>query len=391
MNNKDGKGAEGKDSKGKSDGKGKDKEGQNKDDKGKKGEGQSKEDKGKKGEGQNKDDKGKQGEGQNKSGGKEQGKQQQKGNGKQQPSNKGEGQKGQDQQNNDQQPSDNGDQQRQQPMPGQKQVEDALGDQQNAKKNIDKDKNEDASKNQDDAIKKLEEVRKQWEALLRQLREEEMRRLLEALQNRCKRMLALQIEIYEKTCAVEKAIAENPDKKASRAEEQRSLQLSDREQEIVRDATLAMRLLETEGSAVAFPEAFAQVKEDAAQVVRRLGKADVGIVTQGTEQDIIATLKEMVEALDKAIQDMQNRQQNREQQDRQQPNQNNRALIDRIAELKMVRSMQIRVNNRTVTYGRQYPGEQANDPDIQRELAELAQRQQKIFGITNNIAREKNK
>ena len=66
-------------------------------------------------------------------------------------------------------------------------------------------------------------------------------------------------------------------------------------------------------------------------------------------------------------------------------------MIDRLAELKMIRSMQIRVNNRTITYGRQYPGEQANDPDIQKELANLAQRQQKIFSITNNIARGNNK
>jgi hypothetical protein len=49
------------------------------------------------------------------------------------------------------------------------------------------------------------------------------------------------------------------------------------------------------------------------------------------------------------------------------------------------------VNNRTTTYGRQYPGEQAADPDIVKELGGLAQRQQKIFEVTNKIARGKNK
>ena len=66
-------------------------------------------------------------------------------------------------------------------------------------------------------------------------------------------------------------------------------------------------------------------------------------------------------------------------------------MIDILAELKMIRSLQIRVNSRTLTYARQYTGEQANDPDIQRELNDLAQRQQKIFDITNNIARGKNR
>jgi hypothetical protein len=326
--------------------------------------------------------------------GKGEGKSEGKGAGKGKSEGQGKGQQkgqeqGQQKSDGDQQPSNNGEQQPGQQLPGQKQVQDAVRDQNNAKKNIDKEKNDDASKNQDDAIKKLEEVRKQWEELLRQLREEEMRRLLEALQQRCQRMLALQIEIYEGTLRIDKTIALTSDKKASRAEEQRSLQLSDKEQLIVVAARQAIQLLESEGSAVAFPEAFAQVRDDAGHVARRLGKADVGTVTQGIEQDIIATLKEMIEALEKAKQDLQNKQQNRAQQ-QSQP-QDNRALIDRLAELKMIRSMQIRVNSRTTAYGRQYPGEQANDPDIQHELADLAQRQQKIFLITNNIAKGNNR
>jgi len=66
-------------------------------------------------------------------------------------------------------------------------------------------------------------------------------------------------------------------------------------------------------------------------------------------------------------------------------------LLDLLAELKMVRAMQVRVYTRTVTYGRQYPGEQANDPDIQKELNDLAQRELKIVEVTKNIAKGKNK
>jgi hypothetical protein len=87
---------------------------------------------------------------------------------------------------------------------------------------------------------------------------------------------------------------------------------------------------------------------------------------------------------------LQNKQQQNQQQ-QQSGQQGNQPLIDRIAELKMIRSMQIRVNSRTLTYGQQYSGEQANDPDIHKELADLAQRQQKIFSITNDIYRGKNK
>src|SRR5262249_35108424 len=254
-----------------------------------------------KGEGKEKGEKsdGK-GEGKEKSNGKGEGKEgQAKGQGK------GQDQQGQQKSGGNQQPPNNNDQQQ---LTGQKRVQDAAGDQKNARDNIDKNKNDDASKNQDDAIKKLEEVRKQWEALLRQLREEEMRRLLEALQARCQRMLALQTEVHDGTVRVDKTITDSPDKKATRAEEQRSLQLSDREQDTGREAKLASRQLETGGAAGAFAEAFIQVLEYAIQVPRRLGKADVGTVTQSIEQDIIATLKEMIEALERAKQDLQQQQ-----------------------------------------------------------------------------------
>ena len=148
----------------------------------------------------------------------------------------------------------------------------------------------------------------------------------------------------------------------------------------------AIQILEAEGTAVAFPQMFEQVRDDAQNVVRRLAKADVAAVTQVIEQDIIAALKDMIEALKKAQQDLKNQSQSQPSQSQPQ----NQKLIDLLAELKMIRAMQVRVNSRTKVYGQKYTGEQAADPDIQKELAELAQRQLKIFDVTNNIAKGKN-
>ena len=69
-------------------------------------------------------------------------------------------------------------------------------------------------------------------------------------------------------------------------------------------------------------------------------------------------------------------------------------MLEQIAELKMIRSMQIRVNNRTETYGRMYvprEGEQTADPNIRRELLNLSERQERIFDVTNRIAKGDNK
>ena len=52
----------------------------------------------------------------------------------------------------------------------------------------------------------------------------------------------------------------------------------------------------------------------------------------------------------------------------------------------MIRSRQLQINRRTTAYGKQYPGEQADDPDVQKELRGLGQRQIKIEKATKDIA-----
>jgi hypothetical protein len=270
----------------------------------------------------------------------------------------------------------------------QKRIREANYDQHRAESKIDKGDKPGSKKEQDEAVRKLEEAKKKLEDLLRQLREEEMERLLANLQARCEKMLAMQVNVQEGTIRVAKEIDRAEDKKPSRDQQQDSLRLSDREKDIVTEATKAIEMLEAEGSAVAFPEVFQQVREDMKNVQGRLGVVDVGKVTQGTEQDIIDTLKEMIEALKKARQELENK---KSQPNMSQPPPNvDQKLLDQIAELKMIRSMQIRVNNRTQLYGREYEGEQAMMPRIRDELHQLSDRQERIFEVTNRIAKGDN-
>lgn len=274
------------------------------------------------------------------------------------------------------------DKQSQESTPGRKNVKDAHEYERQAEQHIRQEKRQEASNKQDKAIEELEKAKKKLEEILRQLREEEMQRMLAALQARCERMLAMQIAIYDGTRRLSETIQGHPDKHAERIDEQKSLQLSDKEQTIVKEANAAIAILEAEGSAVAFPEAFVQVRDDATHVTRRLGKVDVGTVTQVIEQDIISSLKDMIEALKKKLEASKSEGGG--------GGKGQSALINLLAELKMIKAMQIRVNNRTVTYARQYEGEQAKALEIRKELVNLADRQQKIFDALNNIARGKN-
>ncbi len=281
-----------------------------------------------------------------------------------------------------------------------KQIQDANKYQKQAEEDLDKEKRADAGKNQETARDKLEEARKKLEDLLKQLREEEIERLLAALQARCQHMLVLQIAVRDGTVDLDKIIQGYADKKATRADDQTSLGLADKEEEIVKEAAQALQLIEAEGSAVAFAEVFKQVHADMVTVHARLRRTDVGSETVVIENDIIATLKEMVEALKKA------RQENQSKAGKSgggggMPQ--DQKLIDLIAELKMIRSMQLRVNSRTQLYGKQYEGEQAppiarakDDKErerydsIQRELKDLAVRQEKLSKVTHDIATGKN-
>src|SRR5262249_11777534 len=179
-----------------------------------------------------------------------------------------------------------------------KQIEDAKKYQQQAEDKIRKDQRKDAPEDQDQALNKLREAQKKLEDLLRQLREEELERLLAKLEARCRHMLAMQIAVRDGTVELDKVIKANPKSEATRADQQASNELSDKENEIVKEARAGLRLLEAEGSAVVFAEVFQQVKGDMETVAVRLSKTDTGVVTVTIENQSIDKLNQVKKALE---------------------------------------------------------------------------------------------
>jgi len=201
-------------------------------------------------------------------------------------------------------------------------------------------------------------------------------------------MLALQQEVYDSTKRVHAAVEQQADKKPTRAEDLKSGELSAKEGVIVVEANKAIQLLQEEGSAVAFPLVMEDVRDQMKVVQARLFKTDVGPFTQSIEEDIISTLKDMVAALKKAQQDMKDRQNQPPPPPGGQPPP--QKLIDMLADLKMIRTLQEQINKRTKSYAAAYPGEQADDADIRRELHGLATRQEKVQKVTKDLATGKN-
>jgi hypothetical protein len=132
-----------------------------------------------------------------------------------------------------------------------------------------------------------------------QLREEKFERDLADVIQRCQKMHDIQSAVCSDTKALDKIIQGNADQKPSAEDRQAAKKLADKMVETVTVATEIIDMLGAAGSAIAFPEAFQEIREDMKRVRRRLELGDAGIATQNLELDIIDTLTEMLKALKK--------------------------------------------------------------------------------------------
>jgi hypothetical protein len=136
---------------------------------------------------------------------------------------------------------------------------------------------------------------------------------------------------------------------------------------------------------MAFPETVGLMHEDMLEVAERLNQGQVAELTQGLERDIIESLEEMIAALDKAIKDLEKK----KTPPGQQPpagQQGDPPLVDKIAELKMIRALQMRINRRTLRYDQLMQDEPTEAPKLRDDLLELAERQQRVYQATHDLA-----
>ncbi len=276
-------------------------------------------------------------------------------------------------------------------FPGQNQIQQALERMRDAQQRLEEAQRQEAIPAQQDARRLLEQAKARLEEILRQMREEEIERALAQLESRFRKMLEMQIKVYEDTQQLSEI---EGDDRIGQVIVQ-SGRLSVEERRILQEADKALLLLREEGSSVAFPEAVEQMREDMLLVVDRLGQAKIDLLTLGLEEDIVAALEEIVEALQKAQQDAEQRRQQPPQQ-MQPMSPEDMPLVDAIAELKMIRTLQVRVNHRTETYSKlladpDHDIGQATDRDLIESLEQLSEREQRIHQITRDLLLEKNK
>jgi hypothetical protein len=299
-----------------------------------------------------------------------------------------EGQPSEGQQSESGQSGSSGESQPQQQSPMQRAAESLRQAQQRmqeAQERLEEAQREGAAEEQQRAVEELEQAKAEFERILRQLREEEMERMLVLLEARFRKMLDEQVAVYEETQKLDAASDNVPEHEL----EISAGRLGRREELIVREADRALVLLREDGTSVAFPEAVEQARDDMQAIAKRLNDAKVDLLTQTMEEDVIAALEETLAALQQALEEL--RQQQSQQPSGGAASPGEEPLVDQLAELRMIRALQLRVNRRTQQYGALVEGEQAHEADVLELLDELALRQAKIVQATRDLETESNR
>jgi hypothetical protein len=240
------------------------------------------------------------------------------------------------------------------------------------------------------AEKELKEAVEELEKILRQMREEEVERSLEALESRFRKMLQMQQQVLEGTKQWNALEGEA----RQRQRELQGNRLAQEERKIVLEGQRAMMLLQEEGSSTAFPEAVSQILVDMEQVADWLSRGEAGEPAIGRQEEIIEALEELLASLTEAIKERKEQKESQQGEGGgQQGGSQEQPLVDALAELRLIKTLQVRVNQRTEKLaGRlsdpKHPTGQATDEALLKELAELAKREEKLREVTREIVRK---
>lgn len=269
----------------------------------------------------------------------------------------------------------------------QQQLQEAIKKMRQAEQELEQSQREGAVEQQQQAEENLRAAIDRLEKILRQLREEEMQRELARLESRLRKMAQMQSKVLDET----KRLEAIPVSQRDRQVDVKAGNLAFEEKKIIMEADRALLLLREEGSSVAFPEVVVQIRDDMQRVAERLTASRLDAVTIGLQDDILAALEEMIAALQKAQRDLEQQRQQEQQQGQPQPGQQQgeQPLVEQIAELRLIRTMETRIMATTERYARMVE-QSADVGDVLPLIRDLAERQSNLYRVTRDIVQKRN-
>jgi hypothetical protein len=270
-----------------------------------------------------------------------------------------------------------GDPNAQNKTPGQEQMKEAQQAMEDARKNLEEQDAQAANRQQKKAVEEMKKALREIEERLKQLRDETQEEKLARLEARFNEMLAKQQLASAQTVDLHEKRLSSGDK-LRRGDLLQLAKLTAGEREIAELAQLAYEILMEDGTSVVFPEIVLDLKEDLNEVADLLEGSRTDELTQALQQEIELTLEELLDALKK------------EQRQRAGGGGGggggggNPPLLPKSAELKMLRSAQLRVNRRTKKFD-EIRGANELDAALVGEVDNIAERQLKIIELTEQV------
>lgn len=131
----------------------------------------------------------------------------------------------------------------------------------------------------------------------RHQRELRLEQLLAALERRVGRMVVEQSLINKGMEALVEVVERRPDQKPRDEDKPAARRLADGMAALSRETAALVRILQDEGTSVAFPEVFMQLRDDMDGLERRFRQLNFDAASRLLAQDILATLREMISAM----------------------------------------------------------------------------------------------
>lgn len=266
---------------------------------------------------------------------------------------------------------------RQRVAPGAPNVQNAAERMQRAADRIGEREPAEAQQEQVGAMSDLQEALDELEDSLRQLRREELEDTLAALEARFRKILHAEIAVRDALIPLGEKLRAD----WTRADELSLARVAVTHGEAATEAQVTLRLLTDEGTTIILPELLRQLTEQMAVLSERLNQGDISGDTRRALDDIIGMLEEILGAIEE-------RRQQQNQSDDGQPSgqpggSDSQPLLRLSAELRLLRSAQVRVNEQT----RGLTPSEGESPtaDLKQTLDRLGVRQRELSELARRL------
>jgi len=260
--------------------------------------------------------------------------------------------------------------------PGKEKVQEAQQSMQKASGGLKKKDPKAAAKKQRKAVKDLKDARDEIEDRLAQLRKEMQAEKLAALEARFREMLDRQMPVTAATAALDRGRSGG---KLSRADRLGLAKLAGEERAIGELAHKALEIIVEDGTSVVFPHVVGQLRDDLRSVADLLQGERTESYVQAQQQEIEKTLKELIEALQKAQEQAEG-----EGEGEGEGSEEDEPLLPNSAELKLLKAAQLRVNRRTTSFESSRPAGEL-ELVLKKEIMNISTRQAEVEKMTEEM------